>query len=161
MSLGGWAIGEKLYNWIRERSPQPVKILEMGSGSGSHKLSEHYNMHCIEHDMKWMNKYDGITYYHAPIVDGWYDPAVIDEVPKDYDMLLIDGPPGKIGRLGILNYVEELKMGGKVIIIDDIQRQAENSLFLQLWAAIGSGETEVLVDGKKKFGVIYNSDNEI
>ena len=61
------------------------------------------------------------------------------------------------GRLGILNYVEELKMGGKVIIIDDIQRQAENSLFLQLWAAIGSGETEVLVDGKKKFGVIYNS----
>lgn len=157
MSLGGWAIGEKLYEWIVSRLLPTSKILEMGSGAGSHKLSQFYHMHCVEHDMDWMNKYDSINYYYAPIVDGWYDPSVINELPKDYNLLLIDGPPGRIGRAGILNYVDELEMKGRIIIVDDIHRQSENALFLQLWAAIGSGETRIIEDGKKKFGVIYNS----
>ena len=160
MNLGGWAIGEKLYEWIVSRILPNSTILEMGSGAGSAKLAQFYHMHCVEHDIDWMNKYDTINYYYAPIVDGWYDPSVIDEVPKDYTLLLIDGPPGKIGREGILKYVEKLQMKGRVIIVDNIHRQAENALFLQLWAAIGAGETRIVKDGRKKFGVIYNSLDE-
>ena len=91
--LGGWAIGEKLFTWIMDNVPQGSKILEMGSGIGSHLLGKHYDMHCVEHDTRWLNKYDNITYYHAPLENRWYKRDIVEELPKDYDVLLIDGPP--------------------------------------------------------------------
>lgn len=154
--LGGWAIGEKLFTWIMDNVPQGSKILEMGSGIGSHLLGKYYDMHCVEHDTKWLDKYDNITYYHAPLENKWYKRDIVDKLPKDYDVLLIDGPPGNVSNRSVVqNYVEELKMPGKIVIVDDMQRESSVSLFLSLWADLGSGETTIFDDKGKKFGIIY------
>lgn len=155
MNLGGWAIGEKLYKWIVDHIPSSYKILELGSGTGSSKLGETYDITCVEHDKKWVDKYDNINYVYAPIVDGWYDRKVIDTLPNDHFLLLIDGPPGRIGRSGVLDYVEQLA-SNKIVIVDDVHRDAEAALLLNLWTELG-GESKVkmIEDGTKRFGVIY------
>ena len=154
MSLGGWAIGEKLYEWIMHNFPDGIKILELGSGSGSSMLGKTHDMHCVEHDSDWLDKYDSITYYHAPIVDGWYDEKVLEEVPSDHSLLLIDGPPGYIGRSGVLPHIKKLAEG-KIVIVDDTHRKAESDLVEDIVASLGRVNTKEIKDGNKSFVIIY------
>jgi len=154
--LGGWAIGEKLYDWIREHLITGSKILELGSGTGSEVLAKHYDMHCVEHDKKWMNKSEHITYYYAPLVNNWYDPSFMKDIPDDYDLLLIDGPPGRVSDRSImLNYLEEMHVIQTLyIVIDDTNRQAELSLALKLWTMLENKEHEIFSDKRKNFSVL-------
>ena len=90
MQLGGYSISKELYAHIISNHKI---VLELGSGVGTELLSDHCKMHSIEHDKRYVGKYNS-TYYHAPIVRGWYDVSRLHTIPKEYDCLLIDGPPG-------------------------------------------------------------------
>jgi hypothetical protein len=137
MSFGGWAIDEKLYNYIRFLLPEGSSILELGSGEGSSELAKHYNMTCVEHDPAWVNKFSNINYIQVgikeykrtawlPTENEWYNAAELAPKLKDidYDLLLIDGPPGSIGRGGILKYRDLFNLNVP-IIIDDTHRGNE------------------------------------
>jgi len=93
-----WSISAHLHNFIGATLPMGSTILELGSGRGTALLASHYGMHSVEHDLRFVGLYDS-SYIHAPIRNGWYDTDVLrGELPDRYDLILVDGPPGKIGR---------------------------------------------------------------
>ena len=57
-NFGGWSIQEVCFNFIREILPSGKTILELGSGYGTKRLSEHYKMYSIENYSQWVGKYN-------------------------------------------------------------------------------------------------------
>lgn len=151
-NLGGWAIGNNLYEWIVNNVEKGSKILEMGSGTGSYELSKDYDVYCVEHDKNWVHKYDSIKYFFAPIVDGWYKNEFLKHLPKDYDLLIIDGPPGSIGREKFINYKDYFR-NDIPIIIDDTNRSAELSLCKKLNSFLNKEEL-IIIDGGKQSTIL-------
>ena len=70
---------------------------------------------------------------HTPTQIGWYDYKILTEKLKDlkYDLILIDGPNGAIGRGGFLKHIDIFNT--KVpIIFDDINREAEMKMMEEI-----------------------------
>lgn len=148
--LGGWAIQESCYNFIREILPEGSTILELGSGIGTKYLAQHYTMYSIENYIEWMGRYNS-EYIFAPIKNydnewtapdlpgddtprqvGWYDPAFLEgNLPEAYDLILIDGPNGMFGRGGFLKHIE-LFNTNVPLIFDDINRKSEYELMVKV-----------------------------
>jgi hypothetical protein len=144
----------------------------MGSGSGTEALSKKYNMISIEHDVKWVGKYDS-KYIHAPLtpdynnpIINWYDTNVIkNELVDKYDLILIDGPPGgaspnKLTRDGFRRNIDLFDITECIIVFDDLHRKEEMDLMMLLVKQINR-KYEVFDSGfksgqRKKFGIIYN-----
>jgi hypothetical protein len=133
-----WEIGGGIRAAIGQLVPVGSTILELGSGIGTGKLAKKYTMWSIEHDEKWVGHCEFANYIHAPITtlaDGntqWYDPSVlVNLIPINYDLILVDGPPGKYGRDGfILNF--DLFRTDVPILIDDTIRSEEAKLAREL-----------------------------
>lgn len=130
------AMEKSMFDMIRFFLPEGSNILELGSGSGSAELAKYYNMTCVEHNPKWQNKYDNINYCNVPISyckptiwgpnqDRWYDKEMMKKIlaETEYDLLIVDGPPGNIGRCGLLRYQEYVK--NVPIVVDDVHRAPE------------------------------------
>jgi len=99
-------------NHILRIVPKDSSILELGSGYGSHILSQHANMICVEHDNEWIGMFDDIEYIHSPLIDvsdnlRWYDPDILRKELSGikYDFLLVDGPPSQ-DRIGFFKYTD-------------------------------------------------------
>ena len=153
-SLGGWAIQESCYNFIKSILPEGSTILELGSGLGTGYLSQHYTMYSIENYHEWIDKYKS-TYIHAPIKSydsvwtapdlpgehgkpqtGWYDPSLlIGNLPEKYDLILVDGPNGLFGRGGFLKHLESFNTNVP-IVFDDVNREPELQLMIKIAAAL-------------------------
>ena len=126
-NFGGYAISIEMYKWILKNLPKGSIILELGSGKGTVELSEFYKVYSIEHDKRWLGFSKKSNYIYAPIVKykryKWYDIGRIKRlIPKNYDLLLVDGPNGYIGREGFVDNIGLFKTDIP-IIIDDIQRE--------------------------------------
>jgi len=135
-SFSGSAIDKSLYEWIVDNLDPGKTILEFGSGKGSTmNLSKHFKMISIEHDIKWIGKYNS-KYIWAPIIKeyNWYDINIIKKhISKlKYDMILVDGPVGEGNRNGFLENLDMFDIDDKDIIIDDISRKGEMDLFINL-----------------------------
>ena len=136
LQLSGWAISQELFDWICQNFPQGSVIVECGSGIGSLALARAgFTVYSIEHDHRWLNKYEheNIHYIYAPITcvgeDLWYTVELVKKgLPEKYDLILVDGPTGWIGRHGFLKNIE-LFNSNLTIIFDDIDRPAEKKLF--------------------------------
>ena len=132
----GWSLPEELMAWIWTHIPDGSTILEFGSGNGSLKLSEKYDLMSIEHDPKWLHLSNG-RYIYAPIVEnksssnfsecGWYDIEKLVDLPVFFDVIIVDGPTGTIGRSGILEYIDQMPRCD-YLIIDDTDRKPEQNL---------------------------------
>jgi len=128
--FGGYAIAEETYKWILKNLPKGKTILELGSGKGTVELTKHWKVYSIEHDKRWLRYAEKSNYIYAPIISygkkkqyNWYDRKIIKrKIPKEYDLLLVDGPTGNIGREGFLRNIGLFKMNIP-IIIDDTQRE--------------------------------------
>lgn len=113
-------------------------ILEFGSGEGSIKLSEIYNLYSIEHDPEWVGRAPKANYIHAPIVEidpippfnhvKWYDrDAILVGLPEKIDLIIVDGPTGSIGRSGLLSILDHLP-NDVIWIIDDTMRTEDSEV---------------------------------
>jgi predicted O-methyltransferase YrrM len=163
--LGGYAISDTLFLIIRNILPEGRTILELGSGLGTKYLSEHYNMISVEHDEDYLDKYDS-KYIYAPLKkikpikripdsELWYDSAIMkEEMPKlDYDLILIDGPPGNT-RAGFIKYWDLFKHNVPMIF-DDINRDPDRTIITKASARIKKPYTVYGAwEGEKHFGVI-------
>lgn len=153
--FGGWAISKQLFDWILEVLPKKSTILELGSGSGTEQLAKHFRMVSVEHDPDFVGIYDS-TYIFAPIVNGWYDAAIIGKALSRlsirYDLLLVDGPPNQIGRAGILRHLGLFDLT-KPIVLDDVHRAPERRL-LEVLAKRAGRRHKIFSDGVKSFGVL-------
>ena len=95
-----------------------------------------------------MNYIKESNYIHAPIVEyaapskhngevGWYDINVIlKKMPAKYDLILVDGPPGFIGRHGFVENLDKFNTNVP-ILIDDINRQPELDMLHEICAKLG------------------------
>lgn len=139
---GGAGITEPLFNWIRTHLPGGKHILELGSGDVSTwYLSEHYRMTSVEDQVQYLHKHPS-HYIHAPLVDGWFDVAVLEaQLPKDYDLILVDGPVGSGPRAGFLKNLRLFRTDVP-IVIDDTWRDVERDMAAQL-AKLTGGRLEV------------------
>ena len=70
---------------------------------------------------------------HSPLQKGWFDHILLSEKIKDlkYDLILVDGPNGAIGRGGFLKYLNIFNTDLPVIF-DDINRESEMQLMVKI-----------------------------
>lgn len=153
-----WSLSKELFNYIRSNLKDGSTILELGSGWSTGQLSNYYKMYSVEHDAKWLNLYN-TTYIYAPIKNGWYDSEILEkEMPTDYDLLLVDGPPEIIGRSKFFDNLDLFKKD-VLIIFDDVNREKEHALMVQVADKLNKQYTVFnCVDGKA-FGVLINDKN--
>lgn len=151
-----YMISRELYRWIRNNLKEGNTILELGSGDGTRLLSERYKMYSIENNEKWLNKYDS-TYIHAPIKNNWFDVEVLKkELPNDYDLILVDAPPGfnENARMGFYTNIE-LFNTSVPIIIDDIHRPGERRLADNLKEMFGKSKSYTEITSKNKSFCVF------
>lgn len=152
-NLNGWAISTELFNWMLENIPKGSTILELGSGRGTSELVKHYNVYSVEHDDRWLNLVPLSNYIYAPIVDGWYDVNALEQqLPKEYDVLLIDGPPAE-KRVGVLKYLHLFRTDVP-IIVDDSNRKLDATIVSHL-TSDGTKKTIVIKSKEKAATVIF------
>ena len=136
----GWMLPGEVIAWINDNLPKGCTIVEFGSGHGSVALSSRFNLISVEHDEDWLNLSNG-TYVHAKIVQnpisnqhkqtGWYDPESLVNLPDFVDLIIVDGPPGDIGRIGLLHHLALLPRSN-YWVVDDTDREAEAILLENL-----------------------------
>jgi len=126
--FGGWAIDESLALHIDTLIDPGCTILELGSGEGTIELIQHWEVYSIEHDEEWLYKFE-TNYIHAPLKEHkplkhhegniWYDARVLEVMlPKiDYDLILVDGPPGHRGG-GFVKYFDLFKHDVPIVFDD-------------------------------------------
>lgn len=129
---GGSGITQPLFEWIRANLPDGKHILELGSGDVSTwYLSEFYRLTSVEDKPEFLNKYPS-RYIYAVLVNGWYSVPVLEaQLPKDYDLLLVDGPVGSGPRAGFLQHLSLFRTDVPIVIDDtwrDVERNMANEL---------------------------------
>jgi hypothetical protein len=114
---------------VKAKFPIGSTILELGGGLSTAVLSRDYKVYTIEDNPKWIKDLNNVTYIKSPLVkyapffskeEVLYDPDVLAaELPKSYDMIIVDGPAGStFSRYG---FVEYLHLFNKVpVLFDDI-----------------------------------------
>jgi len=151
----GWSISKELFNHIRKILPEGSTMLELGSGWASGELSKFYTLYSVEHEEIWLDQYE-TNYIYAPIKNRWYDPEILAKsLPLDYDLILIDGPPGPIGRYGFFTYLHLFKTD-LIIIFDDINRKAEYKLMVDVAKKLGKNFRIYKDSFGKKYGIVDN-----
>lgn len=144
--IDAWSIGLNLYAYIRLNFERGSTILQLGSGKMDELLLLDYDLISIEHDENWLKP----NCIHCPIVNGYYN--LPDTLP-DYDLLLIDGPPSKIGRGGITNHIKKFNLS-RTIIMDDTNRTIEANLAEWIGKQAGRKPIYHQDQNNKQFGVI-------
>ena len=156
-----WMLPKEATEYILENIEAGSVVVEFGSGHGSEVLSKQFELYSYEHDEVWLGLTSS-TYIHAPIEEnqfateagekGWYNLEIVKKNwPKDPQCVIVDGPPGSIGRAGILSMLEELRHV-PLILVDDIDRAAEFCLLAKLSAALGFVESTCDVEKPRAGG---------
>lgn len=152
-NLGGWAICQGAFSWIRNNIPKGSTILEFGSGRGTIELTKYYNVYSVEEDSLWLGLADKAEYIYAPIKDGWYDADILfKRLPEEYDLIIVDGPKGSGNRRGLAKHLDKLNTDVP-IMMDDIDRLREFSFALEVSKAMNKN-IEFLSGAGKNFSII-------
>ena len=135
--MDAWQLGEKAETWIYQKfQNKNATILEFGCGKGTEARSSSHHITVIEHDIDYIT--NGAECMLAKIIPnessekynekGWYDAKVIELLRgRNFDLIIIDGPPGSIGRSGILAYPWIFELS-PIILVDDTHRGPERNL---------------------------------
>ena len=156
-----WMLPKEAMEFILEHVEPGSVVVEFGSGHGSEVLSKHFDLYSFEHDEAWLGVTSS-TYIHAPIKEnqhaneageqGWYDLEIVRRNwPEKTQCVIVDGPPGFIGRAGILSMLDELSQV-PLILVDDIDRVAELQLSLRLSNELGYSQITCDVEKPREGG---------
>ena len=118
--FGGWSIDQKVFGWILMNIPVGSSVLELGSGWSTGELGRYYDMHSVEDELYYFNRYKS-TYILAESSSGWYNRKTLEDSLHriDYKLLLIDGPSHN-KRSKIMENMDLFRWSVPVII-DDYQ----------------------------------------
>ena len=156
-----WMLPKEALEFVIEHVEPGSVVVEFGSGHGSETLSKHFDLYSFEHDEAWLGVTSS-TYIHAPIKEnqyateegekGWYDLEIVRQNwPKDPLCVIVDGPPGFIGRFGVLSICDML-CKTPLIIVDDVDRDEEMRLCRVLSESLNFDQTIHLVNKPRKNG---------
>jgi predicted O-methyltransferase YrrM len=145
----GLAVLERLVGEGRSR------IVECGSGLSTVTIARALgaiqagHVHALEHHPGWaaatrraladQDLSELASVLDAPLVDGWYDPGAVDDLPRGIDLLLVDGPPaGEAGieesRYPALPRLADRLAPDAAVVLDDAERPGERRV-LERWLA--------------------------
>jgi hypothetical protein len=148
--LTNWRLGDHAIEFIVNNLPIGSKILEFGSGLGSMMLyARGFELLSIEEDPYYIN-FCHTNYCLAKIKDEWYDIEAVKNSIKEktFDAFIIDGPAkGKRSKILSHDFID-FDMP-KFIIVDDINREKDSTLFNTL------KQNKVHIN-HKNYGVIFN-----
>ena len=158
-NLNWAAISNELFEWIYENLEHGKTILEFGSGTGTIELTKYWNVYSVEQSAKWIGKAPNSNYIHAPIKGGWYDTNIVfNNIPEQYDLLLIDGPMGYQLRSGIDKYIDRFSENVP-IILDDTHRIPDKEHAIALAKQLNKEYIEI--EGwQKNFIIILPKENK-
>jgi hypothetical protein len=163
----GWsAWSEYLAGTLRAVQQTGGPILECGSGLSTLLLGViagqlRTRVWSLEHDAGWarrvsleLRRFDitSATVCMSPIQDygefHWYRPPM-ELLPANFSLVVCDGPPASIrgGRYGMLPIMRANLRPGCVIILDDAEREQEQSI-ARRWAA--ELDATIRLHGKQK-----------
>jgi hypothetical protein len=152
-NLNNFAISEEMYAWLEENLPEGSTILEFGSGTGTIELTKRYTVYSVEQSKEYVGVAPLSTYIHAPLKDEWYDAEIVfDNIPKDYDLLLVDGPGGSKYRHNMARYWDKLNTDIPMIF-DDTHRKYEMR-FAEETAERFNKTLEIIPGHQKTFAVL-------
>ena len=136
-NLDGWAIPREAFEWIYENLPHGSTILELGSGDGTKELVKYYNVISIEQDQKWIGVVPESKYIYAPLKEykyshscSWFDDSCLNQLPTEYDLLIIDGPVGN-NRGNFVHFMEHFKKDVPYVI-DDTNRSGDMEMAIKI-----------------------------
>jgi len=156
-TLGGWSVDEAVIEFIKDNLKPGATILELGSGYGSKVLvSEGFKVYSVEHNKDYVYKYEGVNYIYAPLVGGWYDLKALElELPFEYDLILVDGPPGirPDSRHGFAKNLHLFNTDG-FILFDDINREGDKKGFELTQNELSNKRIKSVIN-EGRTGVIY------
>ena len=157
-NLNGWAIGQRLFEWILNNVPKESTILELGSGRGTSELVKFYTVFSVEQDERWVGREPKSNYIHAPLVsygnNKWYDVNVMcNLLPETYGLLLIDGPKGK-NRKNLIDHQHLFKHDGIPVVVDDTDRKWDKWLVDKLAHTWNKNIHLEIEDGRKKSTIL-------
>ena len=158
-----------LWNFLNTNKPK--SIVELGSGLSTLVFAT-YAKHCgtekpkilsVDHDQSWLDQTrdriqqlglaDCVNFQLCEIGDlslpeipetkGYVvDSNMVQSAVGSPDMILIDGPPGKIGRTGTLPSVAKAISGTADVFLDDASRPAEQAI-AERWMGLFEGQLEL------------------
>ena len=159
-----WMLPPAVFEWIEKNLAFGSTILEFGSGEGSQRLALNYDLYSVEHNPEWLRSASGTCLY-APIQVsdefpgeiGWYDlKAIQGDLPKEIDLMIIDGPNGRIGRSGMLAYTD-LFCWTFPVLIDDLHREKEYQISQSLSKKVNLKCIHYAETGNKENGSLRSS----
>jgi len=163
-NLNDWAIGESLYKWIRENLEDGKTILELGSGTGTVELTKHYKVYSVEDKKEWCDFAKESNYFYAPIVKykdyDWYHIDIFKTIPKDYDLLIIDGPSGCRRTEGFIANINLFKTDIPIIIDDTEAFKLWNIKIVDFLSELLGRKVITIQDGTKMFSVILKNEEK-
>jgi hypothetical protein len=170
--VDAWQLGTMATAWVVENyTSKNTRILELGCGKGTVERAKIYDVLAVEHDNTYIA--DEVKSILAPIVEngtstqhnelGWYDAAALESLRgQTFDLLIIDGPPGEIGRTGVLSVPWLIKLS-RCILVDDTHRASESHLAVAIEAMLMNVEREELIEesewGLRKSTILRWSEN--
>lgn len=148
------------HDWILTNLPENSTMLEFGSGPGTKRFTEKYTVYSIEHNKEWLGHDPKSNYIYAPIKvnksDGisWYNEDVLESSLKNlkYDLILVDGPLGSIGRSGLKTHLHLLNTDVP-IVFDDVNRPAELKLMQDVCKLLNRTPT-IFIGVNRKFSIL-------
>jgi hypothetical protein len=151
LNLGGWSIEEELIRFLTSNLTSGLTILEFGSGNGTSKLLEYYQVISVEHDLKYFRKRSECHIcIYSPIENGWYGRNFLREIQEyKIDAILIDGPPGDL-REGVLFNIDIFTEFTCPIIFDDVDREKDKQIMNQFCEHLGYS-FKIFKGSKKSF----------
>ena len=129
MAVSHFPIDKGVFGAIKLLAEKGSTIVELGSGTGTNLLAAEYIVYSVEDNEEWMGHCDDANYIYAPLVElesdkslRWYDSEVLqNSLPKEYSLLLIDGPLGANGRDGLLENLNLFRTDIPIVIDDTIR----------------------------------------
>ncbi len=165
---GGWALGADAIAWLlRElHSRNHHVVVELGPGTSSVILGSCGNdleLIGIEHDKRFVDSvakqlslHSLDTYrlesiglkprIHENRTVQWYDDSILDVVPEQIDVLIVDGPPNWTGggnRSPAWHVLKHRMPNGSLLVVDDAHRRDERKM-LERW--LSEGDLSMLHD---------------
>lgn len=130
-------LSENCWNVIESLLNPNMRTLETGSGLSTWLFAQSVDFHQALENHKesynrvCMNRARGANVTLCSLVGKprWYD---FENHKHSYDLILIDGPSGRVGRWGILPHLDNLTHQNTVIVLDDTNRNDEARLALAI-----------------------------
>lgn len=139
--LGAAELSLEVFDFLRARIDPGRPIVELGSGRGTAALCDLAPVVTLEHSAHWAKRCTRrARCYLAPLAGNppWYRVAEVQSAlaaAAGYQCVIVDGPPSRVGRSGILSHMD--LFDNVPFVVDGVHRPDEARLARAIGRRLG------------------------